>query len=270
MEQTLAIRNTSSGFSFTRMMELNHYFGPMFGKLLIFYFSASVIFGIVMLLPVNEYLQLADFTLIWATLPYMFAFAPLVMGKRGDSRIIERLLPVSAAEKYVYIMVYFLIVIPIAVYAVPECSLLLYKQIPALQTDALLGMIELHFGSGSAVLITNVTGSVATTLLCLYVVQHAKSSRMVKGIISVFISQFGIAMMGAIYGMAAAFKCGFADGIADAGNGTPANFEAEKVQTIVNDMMSYSPYMIAMITILALYMLTMFWLNYRQMTKDNL
>lgn len=267
MEQTLAIRNTSSGFSFTRMMELNHYFGPMFGKLLIFYFSASLIFGIVMLLPVNEYLQIADFTLIWATLPYMFAFAPLVMGKRGDSRIIERLLPVSAAEKYVYIMIYFLIVIPIAVYAVPECSLLLYKQIPALQTDALLGMIELHFGSGSAVLITNVTGAVATTLLCLYVVQHAKSSRMVKGIISVFISQFGIAMMGAVYGMATAFKYGFEDGLAEAAAGTP-NYN--KVQEIVNDMMSYSPYMIAMITILALYMLTMFWLNYRQMTKDNL
>lgn len=270
MEQTLERKNMREGFSFRRMMELNHFFGPAFGKLMLFYFIASVVFGIVILLPVNEYLQLANFTLIWATLPYMFSFAPLVMGKRGDSRIIERLLPVSATEKYVYLMGYFLIVIPIVVYAVPECALLLYKQIPSIQTTALMDMLSIHFGISSAVMITNLTGAVATTLLCLYVVQHAKSSRMVKGIVSVFISQFGIAMMGAFYGVAAAFKSGLADGMADAANGTCTNYGPDKVQAIVNDMMTFSPYIITMIAILAVYMLTMFWLNYRQMTKDNL
>lgn len=254
----------TSRFSWRRVMDVASFYRPGVEKQVLWYLIASVICAMLTLLPLGQFAQLGLYTIIWTALPLLFEMAPCMLTKQGDSRIIERLITATPAEKYTFRLIYFLVVIPIACQLFPRLALYLYTQIPSIQTEETLSLIKVSLGSPALIYAINTLTAVGASMTCLYVVTRARTNRALKGILSVFAVQIGAGLLGAFWGFSAALKLGIDDGMANYQRDT-----AEITERLMENMIS-SPYMIFAICVLSAYLLLMLVLNYRILYKRNL
>lgn len=261
-------------FSWKRVAGFAAYHSPVIRGQLALYFSVSILFSLLMLLKIGEVAQVCIFTIMLTVLSYMFLFSPLAFARAGDTRIIERMIPASPSEKFVFYMLYLFVMIPVSVHAFPELSLWLYTKMPDIQHPDVLSLISLrhqyfHDKNMALLSVVNVFTSAATVLTCFYVVMVAKTSRIIKAIISVFIIQIVAGLAGAVHGFISAFNEGVEKGL----SGVPPKslgLPQEQVMNIVQDMYGQSAFMIVMVLIMAAFTLVMLFLNYRALNKRNL
>lgn len=255
-------------FSWLRVSELTAYYKPLLSGQVLIYAGISLFLAVLILLPVGDIAQIFFLAITWTIIPYMFQFAPLVFAKGGDARLIERMIPATAAEKMTFLLIYLLVVIGAVVYALPEFSLWLYTKIPAIQNEKMLIFVNLRLSNSEGVVIMNSLSVTAAMLTCLYMVLRARSNRIIKGIVSVFAVQFSLAFLGGLYGIRTAFQKGFEDGMA---NRLPMgmNLSVEQIRSISADFSVNNGFVIFVICLLACYSLYMVWLNYRVFRKGN-
>lgn len=210
--------SVSDCFSWCRAAAFAGFFRHPFLRQIMLYLGVTLFFAILLLIPASEVVQVGLFTLINAVIPYLFMMAPVVLGRGGDSRVIERLLPVKGSEKYAAFMIYFLIVIGLSTYLFPNLAEWIYMKIPSLQTSARMQLVDIQQSSqhNPLVWLQNLLGLLAGMFTCLAVVLHAKSNRVLKGVASVFVVQIATGILGAVYGMVTMFYYGMIDGM----NGT--------------------------------------------------
>lgn len=261
---SVPVSSASSRYSWRRVLSLAAYYRPMIEKQTLVYLIASIVFAILTLLPVDELVQIAFFTIIWTLLPYMTQFAPCLMAKSGDARIVERLIPATAAEKFTFRILYFLIVIPMTVYALPYTALYLYQSMPALHHEAFDEMVSLALANSPRIRFVNLLSPGVGILMCLYTVSRARHNRVLKGVVSVFAVQLVVAIIGAIWGAAAAFNAGFCDGF----SGIP--YTSEQIQARVRNILEGSWYMWGVGGLLLVWFIVMLVLNYRILKRQNL
>ena len=211
--------DTTSGFSRLRLEAVCRYYLPIVKWQMIIYVLIAMLCAVLELLPVGTVMQFSLFTTVWATLPFMFMLAALVFARNGDSRMVECQIPATAAEKFTFFTIYLLVVIPLLVYVIPESALWLYTQIPAVQTDLMMSLLDMRFKLAPGLLSINILSSVCGAMTCLCVVLRAKSNRILKAVIAVLAVQFMLALMGGAYGMVTAIQNGLEDGYA----GLPPN-----------------------------------------------
>lgn len=205
----------AAGFSIRRIRKLWIYYSPIFRRQLLIYLSVSAFLTMLLLLPFGRAWQMGIFTIAWSIIPYMYELAPLVLTRNGNTaRIIERMIPASAVEKYVFFMVYFVVAIGIVCYALPETAMMIYTGSPAIQTKPVLGLVMMRYSLPLLLVMINCVTLVASTLTCFYVVMRARTHRVLKGIVSVFMVQLLLGLLGSIYGMVFAFKKGIQEGMA--------------------------------------------------------
>lgn len=249
------------GFSLKRTMAVSIFYGHVFKRQLLVYSLASLFFFILLLMPFRAAAQLALFTMIFSIMPLLVQFSPVVLAKSGDFRTIEYMLPAKASEKLGVFLVYFLVIIPITVYLLPELSLILYRIFPAVQTEEGLDIVNIHFSNPPIFVITNILTLASGTLTCLYVEIRCHHARVVKGILSVFAVNIGISLLGAFYGVKAAFTAGY-----------NAAMEGKQGQAVVYDIMNTmaaeTGYALFIIGVLAVYCITLVCLIYRKI-KNN-
>ena len=197
----------------------------------------------------------------------MFQLAPIAFAKTGDTRVVDRMLPARASEKFTFYLLYLLVAVPIAVYVLPEGAMWLYGKIPAIHTDAMMGLKNIHF-SNPPLICMNVLAAVAGSLTCLFVIMHARQSRIIKAVISTFAVQFVVGILCAVYGMYAVFRQGVNDGL-DGKSFSPEQQE-NLVQNIISDFTHATPYIVTVISLLTVYTGLMLWLIYRTLRKRNL
>lgn len=257
----------SRGISFKRTVSLIKFYRPMIEKQTLAYVIFSAIAGIVILLPLNGYAQVGLYTIFWTILGYMASLSPCILAKSGDSRIIERLIPVPVREKYIFRIVYFLIYIPIICSLLPFCAILLYKNMPTLHTDMfdqIIAQVTGDFENSLSAKLSNLFTSWACILTCLYVVTRVRTNRIIKGILSVFGIQIVMGTLGALCGFSMAFNEGFLAGI----EGTSYNPD-ETTQQLVNQVF-HSSFFYFTTGLTILYVIVMLILNYRILKKHNL
>lgn len=266
--ETSNLYSDQKSFSWLRIRALIKFYSPIMRRQVLTYSIASVVAAIIMLLPLSGGAQMALFSIVWTALPLLFELAPCILCKQGDYRIIERMIPATATEKYVFRLVYFLIIVPICVYLLPELASEIYEMIPAIQTEEMLYIYKYqHFGlSNLPILLINVFTAIAATLTCLYVVTRARHSRMVKGVISVFAVSIFVSIMGAIMGWHAAFRAGFEDGMAGVSPRLTPETSIVEIQDIIID----SPFLYVIGGIILTYVTIMFILNYRILKNHNI
>lgn len=255
-------------FSWKRVGSLYRFNRPYIGKEVLFYGIASTVFALMTLIPSGSLLQFMIFTTTWSIIPYMVYLAPLIFAKSGDSRIIERMFPALPSEKYIFYLSYVLIIIPIISYALPLLTSWLYIKIPTIQTEPLLSLSKIRFSMPVSMLILNILTSTAESLTCLYTVMKSRSSRIIKGIVSVFLVQFGIGLIGGIYGFIGAMQGGFENAYtktADADYLSGIAFS----NTLLKQM-SDSPVTYTMLGLLTVYTAAMLWLTYKAINRTNL
>lgn len=258
----------SDRFSWKRVAEVARYFSTVTNRQLLVYAIISAIFAVLLLLPLNGVAQTGIFTLVFSVLPILFQLAPIAFAKSGDTRVVDRMLPARASEKFTFYILYLLVATPIAVYALPEFAMWLYGKIPAIQTDAMMGVKNMHFGNPPVLICMNVLAAVAGSMTCLFVTLYARQSRIIKAVISTFAVQSVVGILGAVYGMYAVFRQGVMDGIA--GKDITREQQETFVQNIVSDFTHATPYLVTVISLLAVYTGLMLWLTYRTLRKRNL
>lgn len=284
------LRAAGDGFSFSRVAALAAYYRPFCAKQLICYGLLSLAFAILTLLPMPDMVKVAIFTICWGAIPILYSLAPIVLAKSGDSRIVERMIPASAAEKFCFYALYFWVAVPIAVYLLPFLANLLYLHIPSIHTKGMAGLVNLQMHNPAQVLVLNCMTSLAISLTCLYVILSAKSARIVKAVILAFAVQFGFGLFAGILGGFVGFNEGFKDGLngemerkmteytvrtgSDPSYLDGVNAGMEKgfdlAGSMVSDMINQRGVMITLYIIIGVYLLIMFWCTYRYLKRANL
>lgn len=255
----------SDAFSWKRVLMVGRFYGPALKKQLLIYAAATLIFFILSLMPFPAPVQIGVFSMIWTALGFMTELSPIVLAKSGDSRVIERLLPASAAEKYVFYLIYFLVIIPIVVYTLPKLALYLYALIPAIQHKEMLLVIDIQQKNPLLNVIMNSFSTLAGTVTCLLVVLSVKHNRTLMGILSVFAVMIGAGIIGAIYGMTQVFYAGYIDGLEGRRGVGPRT--AEEILGMIDQTPGFT---IAVTCLFAAYCFYILWRVYKTVKSKNL
>lgn len=252
------------GFSWRRVALVAGYYRYFTDRQILVYLAISVLSATLLLVPMPKEAKLAIFTLVWTALPVLFYFAPAVLAAKGDTRPVSRMLPARASERFVYLMLYFLVVVPAVLFLLPSLAEWLLCNVPALRGEGELEyLFKLQYDKPLVLLVLNVFGGVGTALTCLFVTGRVRSSRVVKGILAALGAQFALGIIGAFYGLSKVFAMGYEAGAAGKQVSPPA------MQDLMNEMAQATPYIICSISVVGLYMLWMFWMNYRELkTRD--
>ncbi len=252
------------GFSWRRVALVAGYYRYFTDRQILVYLAISVLSATLLLVPMPKEAKLAIFTLVWTALPVLFYFAPAVLAAKGDTRPVSRMLPARASERFVYLMLYFLVEVPAVLFLLPSLAEWLLCNVPALRGECELEyLFKLQYDKPLVLLVLNIFGGVGTALTCLLVTGRVRSSRVVKGILAALGVQFALGIIGAFYGLSKVFAMGYEAGAAGKQVSPPA------MQDLMNEMAQATPYIICSISVVGLYMLWMFWMNYRELkTRD--
>lgn len=252
------------GFSWRRVALVAGYYRYFTDRQILVYLAISVLSATLLLVPMPKEAKLAIFTLVWTALPVLFYFAPAVLAAKGDTRPVSRMLPARASERFAYLMLYFLVVVPAVLFLLPSLAEWLLCNVPALRGEGELEyLFKLQYDKPLVLLVLNIFGGVGTALTCLFVTGRVRSSRVVKGILAALGVQFALGIIGAFYGLSKVFAMGYEAGAAGKQVSPPA------MQDLMNEMAQATPYIICSISVVGLYMLWMFWMNYRELkTRD--
>ena len=255
-----------NGFSWHRVGLLYRYYGTIVNKQTLIYFITSAVCAALTLLPVHEALQIGFFTLIWTVLPLIYTLAPCAFGKQASSPIVERLIPARISEKLTFFFSYLFVVLPIAVYALPMAAIWLYHQIPSVQTPEMLELLDIKTGTPKVLQLFNIISSAVTVLLCLLVVENARSNKIFKGIIAVIAFNFVMGILGAIRGVTYAFQEGFKAGK----EGLPVEQSHYVTKRIIEEITCSAGFMTFMYSLLIAIGAIMIWQIYVTLKRKNL
>lgn len=205
----------SSRFSLKRVWEFAAFNASNIRLQLLIYLSLSLICMGLCLIPATGTVQTVIFTVVWSFLPILVNCGPLVFAIGADKRIIERQLPVSAAEKLIFYYCYILIIIPIAVYLLPDIGGWIYVNSPKLQSEEVMGLYDYKHTFMWIPTMLNVLSTMFVAMVCLYIVEHVRHNRLLWGIVAVIGSNFVLGILSGIFGAVAIVKSGFLKQIID-------------------------------------------------------
>lgn len=203
---------------------------------LLIYSLVSVAVYIIYLLmhPVNEVIRLAVYSMLSSALSFMISFAPIVFARYDVA--IETLLPAKAVEKFLFMVVYSFILIPIAIY-VPYS--ILNGIVSWISPDYALDSLLAPTASISKASVETLMESLNTTELkffaliskvdtivpsaaCLLAVISYRRNRAAMGIVWAVVSMIGFAIIGGLWGFYMAINA-FRSGELDAMNDMALN-----------------------------------------------
>lgn len=254
-----------TSFSWHRVVQLYQFNAPWIRKQTTIYFLFSLSTALVYLLIPSPTIRMGIYSPCRTILLFMFIWAPIVFTKGGDTRIIDRLIPASALEKFLFYMSYLFIIIGLACYLCPWIA------------EEISLKFELYGTDGSEI-ITNerhVPGifewssylsTIAAMMTCFYFVMSAKRNRVVKAyLISVGVSIF-LSTLNTFYGVKEAIISGYKEA---AGQGSPAN-EAEIAEMVSNALNDHLHFSIFALSFNIAFILLMMWLSYCSLYRRNL
>ncbi|MDE5875699.1 MAG: hypothetical protein K2G69_05390 [Muribaculaceae bacterium] len=260
----------SDSFSFARVWALFTFYAPTLRRQMLIYFCVSFLLSLTLLIPGDDEMRVAFFSIVFTVIGWMNYLSPLSMTARGRLSIIDTLLPVKASEKLVFFLLYFWIIIPCTLFLSPflvEWWLLNNQDILTPTINTMIGM-QLH--PSIIMWMMNIWGAMWIILTCLYMVLYAKRNRAIYGIVGVVCVEIVLGFLGGIYGGIMAFKKGLADGLA--GKESIFNCESGQEKEIIRDFTQNileSPYMSIIVVIEVVATITMLWALYRLLRKPN-
>lgn len=267
-----SVNSISSGFSFNRVWNFAIYYMPRLKRQLLIYFCVSLLGAILCLLPGPEGVQKRLTVGVWAIIPILFYCGSLVFSKGPDTRIFERLMPISAAEKLTFFYIYSLIILPIVIYLLPTVAGWIYISTPSLQNPAVVSLYKIKFHYGGVILIINALGGILIAVSCLYGVMASRQNRMLFGFVGVVVSNIIVGVLGGIVGIFTAvntFGKGFGDGYVGR-EPDPEQVGELIVKTMLEDMSQYNALTISMICVSVVLIMTVVCLTYRSLKRQNI
>ena len=259
------MKTQDSSFSWHRVAQLYRYNTPWIKKQTAIYFIFSLVTALVYLLIPSQTIRMGIYSPCRTILLFMFIWAPIVFTKGGDTRIVDRLIPASALEKFLFYMSYLFIVIGLACYLCPWIAEKISLEIDLYGVDSTEIIPNERYVPGIFEW-SNYLSTIAAMMTCLYFVISAKRNRVVKAyLISIGVSIF-LSTFNTFYGVKEAIISGYKEA---AGSGSPASETeiSEMVSNALNDHMHFSIFALAINVALIIILM---WLNYRSLYRRNL
>lgn len=257
-----------AAFSWQRFGKFAGFMFPQLRKQMIIYAVTSAIFFILILMPFPGQVQFAVMSAIGTAIGFMLILSPISLAKGGDTRLVTRQLPVTAGEKYLFYLVYFLIIIP-AIIEIPYIlAQILYLRIPTIQDDAVIGLIKIGFEKGYVITLTNVMGTVCAEMTCFFFVMHSRSNRFLYGVLGALGFNILLAFAGGIWGL----TTGIQDGMMDAAGNAQMTSEMtdQLAMGLLNDLKGWNSFTISLASALAAYLAVVFTASYRTIKYRDL
>lgn len=207
MTSTEIISSEIDRFSWARVWDFGNIFGHSLKRQLLVYGLLSLLSAIFCLLPLSAATQMGLYSMFGSGLGFAYYLSPLVLSKWGDTRMVMNMTPALPIEKFLFFMIYFLVILPIVVFLPTLIAQYFYLKIPAVQTVQMLKVLKLSFEYEYNTISKFVEGG-AIVLSCFYVVLNCNGNRTLKGVLVVLGILFGLGIVGAICG----FVMGFHDG----------------------------------------------------------
>lgn len=231
------LNNIQSGafdrFSWRRVWAFGNIFRSIISRQLLVYGAFSLLAAVTMLIPFGAATQVGIFGLFSTVLSFLYYLSPAALCKRGDTRMVMNMAPALPNEKFVFFMIYFVIILPLVISLPYRVSEYIYLACPSIQTPLMKDMLEISFVHNSNCVMQAVQG-VVITLICLHVVLACHGNRTLKAILTVFGILVGIGLTGAIIGFSTAFMegCEFMENIENADPAAPF----ENVSQLMNNL----------------------------------
>jgi len=249
----------TTSYSLHRVAQLYRFNLPWFRKQLLAYLAVSVATALLYIFgkghiwqsPVNSICNLA--------LAVMFILSPLVFIKGGDARIVERLIPASAVEKFTVHITWMLLMIPV-------CFLFPWIAEKIFADDFRI-MAGMEHQTPAVFDWISYLSALAAMFTCYYCVVFAKANRMLKGVIFSFVVIIAFNIIGAVFVAMEAFIIGYNAGAAGIGTEPDANVIAQQV---TDAMFSHLGYTYIIVGVYAAYIVLMLGLSYRSIHRRNL
>ncbi len=254
----------TSSFSWRRVAQLYQFNAPWIKKQTMIYFLFSLLTSILYLLIPSQIIRTGVFSTCNTILLFMFIWSPIVFTKGGDTRIVDRLIPASALEKFLFYMSYLLIVIGLACYLFPWIAERFLPKLYSFNNSEVwipkrVSVTPIVFEWSTYL------STIAAMMTCFYFVIAGKHNRLVKAyLISICVS-IVLSTFSTFYGVKQAIISGYKD----AGQDIPFNESevAEMVSNALNDHIHFSIFALAVNIGLILLLM---WLSYRSLYRRNL
>lgn len=179
MEMTMKQQNSS--FSWARLRMVAAYYYPLIKKQMIWYpIVVTVLYTLAYLCQMVSWLAPVGAAFI-GPFSFMFYWAPIIIARR-DSRMITSMLPATAAEKIVFLALYFFVVIPILIYGV-EFALVGLTQWLTPQYEFVLSAVTIIRETMGDVFIFGQLDELIPAALCFWSVIYFKENRTFKSLL---------------------------------------------------------------------------------------
>ena len=254
-----------SSFSWHRVAQLYRYNAPWIKKQTIIYFLFSLVTALVYLLIPSQTIRMGIYSPCRTILLFMFIWAPVVFTKGGDTRIVDRLIPASALEKFLFYLSYLFIVIGLACYLCPWIAEKISLEFNHFCADSNESIPNERYVTGIFEW-SNYLSTIAAMMTCFYFVISAQRNRVVKAyLISICVSIF-LSTLNTFYGVKEAIISGYKEA---AGQGSPAN-EAEIAEMVSNALNDHLHFSIFALAVNIGFILVLMWMSYRSLYRRNL
>lgn len=255
----------TSSFSWHRVAQLYQYNAPWLSKQTAIYFIFSLTTAIIFLFTRGHAWQVGLYSTCCTVQSFMFIWSPIIFTKGGDSRMVDRLIPASTIEKFVFYMSYLLIVMPISCYLLLFVAEKIYLHTgPA--DGPMYNALETELLIPTSYKMIEYLATLAAMLTCFYFVIAAKRNRFVKAYllsigVLVIISSFP-----SFFIVKEAFLAGYNEAI-----GIGPEVSGTEIAGLVNEsVMSNNVFLITGICIILAYILMIFWSSYRALYRRNI
>lgn len=243
-------------FSITRTREYALYMWPELRRQIYLFSGISLILGLFMLLPFPTAIRIGIYGVVGSACTLIYNLSPLVFAWGGDYRPVDAMLPVSAIEKFLFYMVYLLVVLPVIIFLFPEIAEALCRNMYGIVDEDFMQLFNLKLENPYLVRWVNLLSKVAVTLTCFYYVMRSGRNRILKGILAAIIANIAVVILGVMWGAGRMFKAGF-----DAGISGKPDISAEELSELINSTAEGS--LIFALILLTVYLIMLLWLIYK-------
>ncbi|MDE5886867.1 MAG: hypothetical protein K2H46_04680 [Muribaculaceae bacterium] len=259
----------SDSFSFRRVGALFAYYFPTLRKQFFTYLGISMLFTALILIPVPDDMRTGFFTFLWTIIYWMWYLGPIAIVGKGRMETVDRLLPTKASEKLVFLLIWYVIVIPASLVVLPQFADAVIYPTLGDSYPYFKKFLDLQLHASWVMRTISILGNICASMGCLYAVLKSRHNKFLFGFLAVIAIQIFLGILGGIYSgyemTAKAFKMGLEDGLA----GTDSLSDLEFLEYTL-DIVQPSPATYTVLGIIIAAILTFVALTYRRLRKPSL
>ena len=259
------MKNRTSSFSWARVAQLYRYNAPWIRKQTIIYFLFSLATSLLYFFIPSETSRMTVYGTCGTVLQLMFIWAPIVFTKGGDTRIIDRLIPASIPEKFVFYMSYLLVVIVLACFFCPWAAEKIFQRLYPGE-GGIVETIKTTLDVPQYITCSQYLSTIAAMMTCFYCVVAVKRDRIMKAyLISIFVL-FLMSSLNSFYGIKESIVLVCNEAFVNASRVD----ELEMADKMYSAMSDHLVFMCFCLAVSIGYIFMLMWLSYRSLYRRNL